>query len=198
MNKEILVLYYSTNGATKKLAQLIARGIESAGAIARIRTVPRVSTICEQVESEIPIYGAAYVTQQDLSECIGLALGSPVRFGNMAASMKYFWDSTTSTWLGGDLIGKPACVFTSSSSLHGGQESCLLSMLLPLLHHGMCIVGLPYSNAELATTTTGGTPYGVSHVDWMSSDTEISREEKALAISQGKYLAEIALKLNRG
>ena len=197
-NKEILVLFYTTTGATKQLAQLIARGIESvSGMSARLRTVPKVSTVCEQTAPEIPDSGVPYVSLQDLNECVGLALGSPVRFGNMAASMKYFWDSTSAEWLGGTLIGKPACVFTSSSSLHGGQESCLLSMMLPLLHHGMCIIGLPYSNTELITTTTGGTPYGVSHVAGANSDHEISKEEKSLALAQGKYLAEVALKLSK-
>jgi NAD(P)H dehydrogenase (quinone) len=193
---EILVLYYSSNGSTKQLANLIARGIESLGTVsARIRTVAKVSTICEQLETDIPERGDPYVTAQDLEECIGLALGSPVRFGNMASSMKYFWDSTTPQWLMGKLVGKPACVFTSSGSLHGGQESCLLSMMLPLLHHGMCIVGLPYSNSELSTTRSGGTPYGVSHVDWGGQQLQITAEEKILAMAQGKHLAEIALKL---
>lgn len=196
MNKEILVLYYSNHGATKKLAQLIARGVESVdGVSARVRTVPKISTVCEQIASDIPEAGHSYVTLNDLQECIGVALGSPVRFGNMAASMKYFWDSTIAEWLSGTLIGKPACVFTSSSSLHGGQEACLLSMMLPLLHHGMCIVGLPYSNTELVSTTTGGTPYGVSHLAGADSDLDISTEEKTLAIAQGKHLAQIALKL---
>lgn len=198
MNKEILVLYYSHYGATKKIAQLIARGIESVpGVNARIRTVPKVSLVCEQVEESIPESGSPYVSNQDLEECIGLALGSPVRFGNMASSMKYFWDSTTPIWLGGSLVGKPACVFTSSSSLHGGQESCLLSMMLPLMHHGMCIIGLPYTNNELFTTKSGGTPYGVSHLAGTDSNLEISDDEKALSLAQGKYLAEIALKLSR-
>ena len=196
MNQEILVLYYSHYGATKKLAQFIARGIESVpGVSARLRTVPKVSTLCEQVAAEIPESGSPYVSNADLAECIGLALGSPVRFGNMAASMKYFWDNTSNEWLSGTLIAKPACVFTSSSSLHGGQEACLLSMMLPLLHHGMCLIGLPYSNSELVSTTSGGTPYGVSHVAGANSDNEISREEKILALAQGKYLAEIAVKL---
>lgn len=195
-NKEILVLFYTTTGATKQLAQLIARGIESvSGMSARLRTVPKVSTVCEQTEPEIPESGVPYVSLQDLDECAGLALGSPVRFGNMAASMKYFWDSTSSEWLAGTLVGKPACVFTSSGSMHGGQESCLISMMLPLLHHGMCIVGLPYSNFELLTTRSGGTPYGVSHLAGSNADLEITKEEKALALAQGRYLAEIAAKL---
>jgi NAD(P)H dehydrogenase (quinone) len=198
-NKEILVLFYTTTGATKQLAQLIARGIESvAGMSARLRTVPKVSTVCEQTAPEIPDSGVPYVSLQDLNECVGLALGSPVRFGNMAASMKYFWDSTSGEWLSGALIGKPACVFTSSGSMHGGQESCLISMMLPLLHHGMCIVGLPYSNSELLTTRSGGTPYGVSHLAGSNADLEISKEEKALALAQGKRLAEIASKLSIG
>lgn len=218
MDKEILVLYYSTYGATKKLANLIARGIESvSGASARIRTVPRVAAVCEQNEfgkkeiataahdgsaasqqSRAPVGAdSVYVTSSDLKECIGLALGSPVRFGNMSANLKYFWDSTSSEWLTEALIGKPACVFTSSSSLHGGQEACLLSMMLPLLHHGMCIVGLPYSNVELMTTASGGTPYGVSHLAGANSDLDISKEEKSLALAQGKYLAEIALRLSK-
>lgn len=196
-NKEILVLFYTTTGATKQLAQLIARGIESvSGMSARLRTVPKVSTVCEQTEPEIPESGVPYVSLQDLDECVGLALGSPVRFGNMAASMKYFWDSTSSEWLAGTLVGKPACVFTSSGSMHGGQESCLISMMLPLLHHGMCIVGLPYSNSELLTTRSGGTPYGVSHLAGSNADLEITKEEKALALTQGRYLAEIASKLS--
>lgn len=195
-NKEILVLFYTTTGATKQLAQLIARGIESVdGMSARLRTVPKVSTVCEQTAPEIPDSGVPYVSLQDLNECVGLALGSPVRFGNMAASMKYFWDSTSGEWLSGALIGKPACVFTSSGSMHGGQESCLISMMLPLLHHGMCIVGLPYSNSELLTTRSGGTPYGVSHLAGSNADLEITKEEKALALAQGRHLAEIASKL---
>jgi NAD(P)H dehydrogenase (quinone) len=198
-NKEILVLFYTTTGATKQLAQLIARGIESvSGMSARLRTVPKVSSVCEQTAPEIPDSGVPYVSLQDLNECVGLALGSPVRFGNMAASMKYFWDSTSGEWLSGALIGKPACVFTSSGSMHGGQESCLISMMLPLLHHGMCIVGLPYSNSELLTTRSGGTPYGVSHLAGSNADLEISKEEKALALAQGKHLAQIAAKLSIG
>lgn len=196
MNQEILVLYYSVNGATKQLASLISRGINSVGGVkARVRTVPKVSSVCESIANDIPNDGDPYVSLQDLKDCIGIALGSPVRFGNMAASMKYFLDGTINEWLSGDLIGKPACVFTSSSSLHGGQEACLLSMMIPLLHHGMCFIGLPYSNMELVTTKSGGTPYGVTHVAGMNSDNEITVEEKSLAIAQGKYLAEIALKL---
>ncbi len=196
MQNEILVLYYTNSGTTRELALQIARGIASvAGMSARIRTVPKISTVCEAVEAAIPDSGAPYVTLDDLKECIGVALGSPVRFGNMAAPMKYFWDGTSSEWLAGSLIGKPACVFTSSSSLHGGQESCLLSMMLPLLHHGMVLVGLPYSNLQLLTTSGGGTPYGASHVAGVENNNPISKDEKELAFAAGKHLAEIALKL---
>lgn len=195
--KEILVLYYSRNGATLKLANLVARGIESvSGVSARIRTVPNVSTVCESVSPSVPDQGAPYVTNQDLDECIGLALGSPVRFGNMASSLKYFLDGTSHEWLSGTLAGKPACVFTSSGSMHGGQEACLLSMMIPLFHHGMIIVGLPYTNSELMNTRSGGTPYGVSHHAGIDDTLPISESEKQLAILQGKRLAEIALKLH--
>ncbi|XGA70523.1 NAD(P)H:quinone oxidoreductase [Chitinibacter sp. SCUT-21] len=194
---EILVLYYSTHGATRQMAQLIARGIESVpGAKARLRTVPRISTVCEATEAVIPEAGAPYVELKDLQECAALALGSPTRFGNMAAPMKYFWDSTIAEWLQGTLIGKPASVFTSSGTLHGGNESTLLTMMLPLLHHGMLIVGTPYSENALMSTTTGGTPYGPSH--WAGTDSKqpISEAERQLCLAQGKRLAEIALKLN--
>jgi NAD(P)H dehydrogenase (quinone) len=153
------VLYYSRHGATRKLAELIAQGVESVpGCDARLRTVPAVSTVTEAVEPDVPSSGAPYVEASDLAECDGLALGSPTRFGNMAAAMKYFWDGTSPQWLSGALAGKPACVFTSTGSLHGGQESTILSMMLPLLHHGMLIVGLPYSHPELMNTSSGGTP----------------------------------------
>ena len=195
--KEILVLYYSNNGHTKKIASLIARGVESVGHIkARIRTVPNVSTTCEQVMPSIPEAGDLYVTLNDLKECIGLALGSPVYFGNMASSLKYFFDSTTHEWLSGTLSGKPACVFTSSGSMHGGQEACLWSMLIPLMHHGMVIVGIPYTDSKLMETQSGGTPYGVSHHSGMDNDLAISEDEKQLAMLQGRRLAEIALKLD--
>jgi NAD(P)H dehydrogenase (quinone) len=196
---EILVLYYSTHGATRQMAQLIARGAESvSGVSARIRTVPRVSTVCEALESPIPEAGAPYVELRDLQECAALALGSPTRFGNMAAPMKYFWDSTIAQWLDGTLIGKPACVFTSSGTLHGGNESTLLTMMLPLLHHGMIIVGTPYSEAALLSTTTGGTPYGPSHWAGTDSSQAISDAERQLCIAQGKRLATIALRLTEG
>ena len=161
----ILVLYYSQHGSTLQLARHIARGIDSvAGCEAVLRTVPKVSTVCEATENDIPEQGAPYCTAEELKHCAALALGSPTRFGNMAAAMKYFLDGTSGVWLSGDLIGKPACVFTSSSSMHGGQESTLLTMMLPLLHQGMMVLGVPYSEADVGSTQTGGTPYGASHV----------------------------------
>jgi len=194
--QDILVLYYSQHGATAELARLIARGIESVpGCQARLRTVPKVSTVCEASAAAIPESGAPYVEKSDLAECIALALGSPTRFGNMAAAMKYFIDSTSGEWMAGALAGKPGCVFTSSSSMHGGQESTLLSMMLPLLHHGMLLVGLPYSEPQLAATQTGGTPYGVSHVAGVQNDRPLSADESKLAFAQGKRLAEAALRL---
>jgi len=195
---DILVLYYSQGGAVRELAQLIARGVESVeGAKVRVRTVPKVSTVAEATEPEIPASGAPYVELKDLEECAGLALGSPTRFGNMAASLKYFLDGTSGLWLKGTLIGKPAAVFTSSASMHGGNEATLLSMLIPLLHHGMVIVGLPYSEPELSSTSSGGTPYGASHVAGAADDKPISEAERKLCIALGKRLAETALKLAR-
>ncbi|MFT6067497.1 MAG: NAD(P)H dehydrogenase (quinone) [Methylophilaceae bacterium] len=194
---EILVLYYSQGGSVRELAQLIARGIDSVqGSKARLRTVPKVSTNCEASEPDIPETGDVYVELSDLEECAGLALGSPTRFGNMAAPMKYFLDGTSGLWLKGALIGKPACVFTSSGSLHGGNESTLLTMMLPLLHHGMTILGIPYSEASLVTTQSGGTPYGASHIGGAMNDKPISEDEKKLCIALGKRLAKTALKLN--
>jgi len=193
---DILVLYYSRHGAVKEMAHLIARGIEQVpGASARLRTVPEVSTVCEATEDSIPAAGAPYVEHRDLEECIGLALGSPTRFGNMAAPLKYFLDSTSGLWLKGALAGKPAAVFTSTSSLHGGQETTLLTMMLPLLHHGMVIAGLPYSEPELIATTAGGTPYGASHLAGPASDQPLAEAEKKLCLAQGKRLAQLALKL---
>ncbi|MFW5432249.1 MAG: NAD(P)H:quinone oxidoreductase [Methylophilaceae bacterium] len=193
---EILVLYYSSGGAVREMAQLIARGVESVkGAKARIRTVPKVSSNCEATESDIPDSGDPYADLKDLAECAGLALGSPTRFGNMAAPMKYFLDGTTSAWLSGELINKPAVVFTSSGSMHGGNESTLLTMMLPLMHHGMIMLGLPYSEASLSNTKSGGTPYGASHVGGAMDDQAISDDEKKLCIALGKRLAETALKL---
>lgn len=193
---DILVLYYSRYGATRDLARLIAEGIESVpGANARLRTVPAVSTVCESTEAAVPSDGAPYVEYADLKECIGLALGSPTRFGNMAAPMKYFWDGSASEWMNGALVGKPACVFTSTGSLHGGQESTLLTMMIPPLHHGMMIVGIPYSEPDLMSTSTGGSPYGVTHLAHADGRAPISPEEQRLAVAQGKRLALTALKL---
>ncbi len=194
---DILILYYSSGGSVREMAKLIARGVESVkGTQARLRTVPKISATCEATESDIPATGDPYVELADLKECIGLALGSPTRFGNMAAPMKYFLDSTSSLWLEGALINKPACVFTSSGSMHGGNESTLLTMTLPLLHHGMMILGIPYSEASLATTQSGGTPYGASHVGGAMDDKSITEDEKKLCLALGKRLAETALKLN--
>ena len=193
---EILVLYYSQGGAVREMAQLIARGIESVtGTKARIRTVPKVSANCEATEPEIPTKGDPYVELSDLQECIGLALGSPTRFGNMAAPMKYFLDGTVGQWLKGTLIGKPACVFTSTGSMHGGNETTLLTMMLPLMHHGMLIVGLPYSEPALSSTQSGGTPYGASHIGGAADDKPITDDERKLCMALGKRLAETALKL---
>lgn len=194
--QEILVLYYSRGGAVREMAQVIARGIDSvSGVKARIRTVPNISANCEATEPEIPEQGAPYAELADLEQCIGLALGSPTRYGNMAAALKYFIDSTTPLWLKGALIGKPAAVFTSSGSLHGGNETTLLTMMLPLLHHGMTIVGLPYSEPALSTTQSGGTPYGASHIGGAMDDQPLSDDERQLCLVLGKRLAETALKL---
>lgn len=193
---EILVLYYSRHGAVAEMANHIARGIEEVSGIqARLRTVPEVSTVCEATEDSIPEAGAPYATLDDLENCAGLAMGSPTRFGNMAAPMKYFIDSTSPIWLSGALAGKPATVFTSTSSMHGGQETTLISMMLPLLHHGMLISGVPYGETDLMHTTTGGTPYGTSHYAGADNKLSISEEEKRLCRVQGKQLAEIAVKL---
>src|SRR3990170_148761 len=194
---EILVLYYSQHGATRQMAQLIARGVEQVdGARARLRTVPKISAVCEATEPGIPADGAPYAELRDLEECIGLALGSPTRFGNMASAMKYFWDGTGGLWMKHTLAGKPAALFTSTGTMHGGQESTLLSMMLPLLHHGMIIVGLPYSEAELGTTQSGGTPYGASHVAGLANDQIVSEAEKKLCMALGRRLAQPALKLS--
>ncbi|MDI1361055.1 NAD(P)H:quinone oxidoreductase [Methylotenera sp.] len=194
---EILVLYYSQGGAVREMAQLIARGVESVSGIkARIRTVPKISANCEATEPDIPSSGDPYVELSDLEECIGLALGSPTRFGNMAAPMKYFLDGTAGLWLKGTLIGKPASVFTSSGSMHGGNETTLVTMMLPLMHHGMLMVGLPYSEPELSSTQTGGTPYGASHIGGTMDDKAISADERILCLALGKRLAETALKLS--
>ena len=191
----ILVLYYSRHGATAEMARQIARGVEQGGLEARLRTVPAVSAECAAVAPEVPAEGAVYATLDDLKQCAGLALGSPTRFGNMAAPLKHFIDSTSGLWLKGALAGKPAAVFTSTSSLHGGQESTLLSMMLPLLHHGMLIVGIPYGESALSTTREGGTPYGASHVSGTAGTTNASEDEKQLAVALGRRLAQAALKL---
>ncbi|MFS2139810.1 NAD(P)H:quinone oxidoreductase [Duganella sp. Dugasp56] len=195
-NLIILVLFYSRHGATRKLAELIAQGIESVpGCDARLRTVPAVSTVAEATEPEVPADGAPYVELDDLSECAGIAVGSPTRFGNMASAMKYFWDGTATHWLSGTLAGKPACVFTSTGSLHGGQESTLLSMMIPLFHHGLMVLGLPYTHPELMTTSSGGTPYGASHWSGLDGKKTITEDEKRLAVALGRRLAETAVKL---
>lgn len=196
--QDILILYYSHRGSVRALAERIAAGVESvAGMQARLRTVPRVSAVCEAAEPRIPDSGAPYVEQSDLRECAAIALGSPVRFGNMAAPMKYFWDSTVADWQNGTLVGKPACVFTSSGSQHGGNEATLLSMTLPLLHHGMLVMGLPFTEPELASTTSGGTPYGASHVAGNAGSPQLSNDESKLAFALGKRLALLTEKLNR-
>ncbi|MGJ9416262.1 NAD(P)H:quinone oxidoreductase [Massilia sp. CMS3.1] len=193
----ILVLYYSRHGATRKLAELIAQGIESVpGVEARLRTVPAVSTVAESTAPGIPSNGAPYVELSDLAECAGLALGSPTRFGNMAAAMKYFLDGTAAEWLAGTLSGKPAVVFASTGSLHGGQEATLLSMMIPLLHHGMLFMGLPYTHPELMTTSSGGSPYGATHWAGIDGDKAVTEDEKRLAIALGRRLADTAAKLH--
>jgi len=196
-NLIILVLFYSRHGATRKLAELIAQGIESVpGCDARLRTVPAVSTVTEATAPDVPADGAPYVELDDLRECAGLAVGSPTRFGNMAAAMKYFWDGTAAEWLSGALAGKPACVFTSTGSMHGGQESTLLSMMIPLFHHGLMVLGLPYTNPELMSTTSGGTPYGASHWAGLDGKNTITEDEKRLAIALGRRLAQTASALH--
>ncbi|MDJ0812576.1 MAG: NAD(P)H:quinone oxidoreductase [Woeseiaceae bacterium] len=192
---DVLVLYYSRAGSTEKLAREVCRGVDSVdGMSARLRTVPVVSATTEATESEVPDAGPPYATTQDLVECAGLAMGSPTRFGNMDASLKYFIDNTVNEWMTAACVGKPFGLFTSTSSLHGGQESTLLSMALPLIHHGMLFVGIPWTEEALSATTTGGTPYGASHVSW-SREHELSDDEKSLARALGRRVAEIAAKL---
>ncbi len=192
----ILVLYYSRTGATRHLAEQLARGIEQQdGASAILRSLPPVSAVCEATEPAVPDTGAPYAELEDLTGCDGLALGSPTRFGNMAAPVKHFLDSTGSLWLSGDLIGKPACVFTSTGSMHGGQESTLLSMQLPLLHHGMLLLGIPYSEPALGRTRSGGTPYGASHVAGSDGGEPHTEDEDVLCRALGRRLAETALAL---
>lgn len=196
MKNEILVLYYSRYGAVASMANEVAHGVAMvANCIARVRTVPAISPTCEAVEPLVPATGAPYVTLQDLQECIGLVMGSPTRFGNMAAPLKYFWDTTSSLWLSGSLINKPAGLFTSTSSMHGGQETTLISMMLPLLHHGMVMVGIPYTESTLISTTTGGTPYGASHLAGSDSKAPLSNDEKTLCRALGQRVASLASKI---
>jgi NAD(P)H dehydrogenase (quinone) len=196
---ELLVLYYSANGSVARLAGEIAKGINAVeGCSARVRTVPRVNTVITQIEPAVPDDGPPYVEASDLAECAGIALGSPTRFGNMAAPMKFFIDTLASEWMQGTLVGKPACVFTSAGSMHGGQESTLLTMMLPLLHHGMFIMGLPFTERRLNTTTTGGSPYGVTHWAGALGKQAMSEDELALAFAQGQRLAQTAQQLLRG
>jgi len=193
---DILILYYSRHGSIEALARHIARGVESVpGMQARLRTVPSVAPLHDPRADTIPSHGAPYATLEDLRECAGLALGSPARFGNMAAPLKSFLEQTTALWISGTLSGKPACVFTSSTSLHGGQEATLLSMMVPLLHHGMLLMGLPYTEAALNHTTSGGTPYGVSHVAGPNNDRPLTQDEKDLCQAQGQRLAGFARQL---
>jgi NAD(P)H dehydrogenase (quinone) len=194
---DILVLYYSRSGKVDRLAHAIAHGVEQVpGVRARIRTVPPVSPVCEQTAPTVPASGAPYAQLSDLEECAGLALGSPTRFGNMAAPLKHFLDATGTLWTRGGLAGKPAAVFTSTATLHGGQETTLLSMILPLLHHGMIIVGIPYTEAALTNTVSGGTPYGATHVSGASNERVITEDETSLCLALGRRLAEVARKLS--
>jgi NAD(P)H dehydrogenase (quinone) len=194
---DVLVLFYSRHGAVREMARWVAHGIERVPAMsARVRTVPRVSTVSEAVDPEVPKTGAPYCTIADLEQCCALALGSPTRFGNMAAPLKYFWDGTAELWLRGTLAGKPAAVFTSTGTLHGGQETTLVSMMLPLLHHGMLIVGLPYTETRLVQTASGGSPYGATHVAGVTSDRPVDETEKQLCIALGERLASVARKLS--
>ena len=196
MQPYILVFYYSKYGSTREMAHLIAQGVQNAGCAVKIRTVPEIFPAITQAEPSIPDEGELYCSLDDLQHCIGLAVGSPTRFGNMASQMKYFWDQTTSLWLSGALQDKPACVFTASGSMHGGQESTLLTMYPPLLHHGMVIMGLTNAEPALSNTKTGGTPYGASHVSGTRHEQVLSNDEKQLCLVQGERLAKIALKLN--
>lgn len=193
---EILVLYYSAHGSVREMAQLVARGVNAAGATARLRSVPPVAPRTEVAAPPVPDDGAPYVELADLEQCAALALGSPTRFGNMAAPLKHFLDTTGALWARGALVGKPAAVFTSTASLHGGQESTLLSMMTPLLHHGMLVLGLPYTLPQVNDTTSGGTPYGASHWAGPGDDKPLTDDERALCIALGKRLAETALKLS--
>lgn len=192
---EILVLYYSRTGKVAQLARLVARGVEEGGLAARLRSVPPVAPVTEIAQAPEPEEGAPYATREDLRACAGLVLGSPTRFGNMAAPLKHFIDSTAAEWASGALVGKPAGVFTSTSTMHGGQETTLLSMMLPLLHHGMLIVGVPYTEPALNRTRGGGSPYGASHVAGVDGEAEISEDQRLLARALGRRVAEVAAKL---
>jgi NAD(P)H dehydrogenase (quinone) len=193
---EILVLFYSRKGSTAELARQVCRGVESVpGARARLRTVPAVATVVEALQPAVPAEGPPYATHDDLRECGGLVMGSPTRFGNMAAPLKFFLDGTSALWVGGTLAGKPAGVFTSTQTLHGGQETTLLSMMMPLLHHGMIIVGIPYTEAALSTTRAGGSPYGASHFAGDDTQPRLTDEERTLAVLLGRRVAEVAVKL---
>lgn len=194
---DILILYYSRTGAVAQLARQVARGVEEAGATARVRTVPAVTAVTQPQAAAVPDDGPPYVDKKDLAECAGLLLGSPTRFGNMAAPLKHFLDSLGADWVSGTLVGKPAGVFTSTSTMHGGQESTLLSMMLPLLHHGAVIVGIPFTETLLNSTTGGGTPYGASHVSGMDGQRTLTDDEKQLARALGKRVADIARRLAR-
>ena len=194
---DILVLYYSATGAVRTLARSVARGIESVdGMEARVRTVPKVAAVIESAAPAVPAEGPPYVEPRDLEECAGLALGSPTRFGNMAAPLKYFIDGLGAEWTRGTLAGKPAAVFSSTASMHGGQEATLVTMMMPLLHHGMLIVGLPYTEPDLNSTRSGGTPYGATHVSGTANDRPVTEEEARLAFALGKRLASVAKKLS--
>lgn len=194
---EILVLFYSRKGSTAELARQVCRGVESvSGAKARLRTVPQLTTVVEQPQPAVPAEGPPFATHDDLRECDGLILGSPTRFGNMAAPLKYFLDGTSALWANGTLAGKPAGVFTSTQTMHGGQETTLLTMMVPLLHHGMIIVGLPYTEAALTNTRSGGSPYGASHVAHSSTSPKLSEDERFLAVALGKRVAELAVRLS--
>ncbi|GAC33792.1 NAD(P)H:quinone oxidoreductase [Paraglaciecola polaris] len=195
MSNHILILYYSRNGATKAMANRIAQGVESMGMQAKLRTVPEVSTGIDHTQPSVPTSGDPFVQKSDLKACSGLALGSPTRFGNMACALKFFIDTTSGEWLAGALVNKPAGVFTSTGSMHGGQESTLLSMMLPLLHHGMVIAGLPYTHPELHSTKTGGSPYGATHYAHGDKSEKLSDDERALCFAQGQRLASLAQKL---
>lgn len=194
----VLVLYYSKYGTTREMARQIAQGVEQAGINAKIRSVPEVASVTTQIEPAIPAAGELYCSLDDLAQCQGLALGSPTRFGNMAAPMKYFWDQTSTLWLSGALQGKPAAVFTATGTMHGGHEATLLTMMIPLLHHGMLLLGIPYAEAALSSTQRGGTPYGAGHVSGAAHDQPLNTDEKKLCIAQGKRLGQLVCQLQAG